>query len=216
MYERVLVPLDGSKLSEGILPYVRALARALKLPVELLHVNDPAQLPPYAPPIEGAQYLEKIASSFSDSANVKCTVELGNPAALIIDLAALRPETLIAMATHGYSGAKRWLLGSITEKVLHAANSDLLLIRPANGDSHGEAQLKMMIVPLDGSVLAAKALPTVSELAPRLVLEVLLVRVAKRVYTAPPEAFLPVFGANVPDLKQLWQEAKSEANRHLF
>ena len=46
IYNRVLVPLDGSKLAEGALPYARLLAGALQLPVDLLHVNDPETFPP--------------------------------------------------------------------------------------------------------------------------------------------------------------------------
>jgi nucleotide-binding universal stress UspA family protein len=63
--------------------------------------------------------------------------------------------------------------------------------------------------------VAERVLPTVAELASRLKLEVVLVRVVKQVYTAPPEAFLPVFGANIPNLKQLWEEARLEADKYL-
>jgi nucleotide-binding universal stress UspA family protein len=52
-------------------------------------------------------------------------------------------------------------------------------------------------------------------LALRLKLRVELVRVTRRIYTAPPEAFLPVFGANAPDLNRLWKEASDEANQYL-
>ena len=51
MYSRILVPLDGSKLSARILPYVRWLAYGLKAPVELVRVNDPGQLALAAPPM---------------------------------------------------------------------------------------------------------------------------------------------------------------------
>ena len=79
-----------------------------------------------------------------------------------------------------------------------------------------EAKLTAVVVPLDGSKLAETVLPTVSELALRLTLRVDLVRVARRIYSAPPEAFLPVFGANAPNLKKLWDEAHDEANRYLI
>lgn len=80
MYNQIVVPLDGSALSEGILPYVRTFARLLKLPVELLHINDPDKLAPYAPPLQGREYLEKVALSFAGSGEIKCTVELGSAA----------------------------------------------------------------------------------------------------------------------------------------
>jgi nucleotide-binding universal stress UspA family protein len=215
MYKTILVPLDGSTLSEGILPYVRILARGIHVPVELLKINDPRQLAPYAPPLQGGEYLEKVAVSISAITDVKCTVELGNPAARIIDLAAAQPDTLIAMATHGYSGPQRWLLGSVAEKILHAATNNLLVVRPTEGDTGGEARLRTVVVPLDGSELAEKVLPIVTALAACLSLEVILVHVLIRFLFRQPEAFLPVFGANIPNQQELWVQAGSEAKQYL-
>lgn len=213
MYNRILVPLDGSKLSAGVLPYVRWLAPALNAPVELLHVNDPARLAPYSPAMQRADYLEEIAASFSGT-NVKCAIEPGNPAKVIINRASAEAGVLVAMATHGYSGAARWLLGSVAEKVLRALTSDLLLVRPQGANGSGEVVLKILVVPLDCSQPAEKVLPTISELANLLDLEVQLVHVTKHVYTGPPDAFLPVFGA-IPNLKELWEQDKAEANKYL-
>lgn len=215
MYSKILIPLDGSKLAEGVLPYARALAKDLGIPVDLLYVNDPNE-PTTCAPFMASEYLNGIVQSFAGAGAVRSVVEAGNAAATIVDMAAAEREVLIAMATHGYSGAKRWLLGSVAEKVLRAAANHVLLVRPANGEPRAEAKLTTVLVPLDGSALAEKVLPTVSELALRLTLQVVLVRVTRRIYTAPPEAFLPVFGANVPNLKKLWQEANAEANEYLM
>jgi len=215
MYSKILVPLDGSTLSEGILPYVRSLARVIHAPVELLRINDPAQPRTYVTAVQVGEYLEKITASFSGITDVKCTVELGNPADMIVDRAAAQPDTLIAMATHGYSGAQRWLLGSVAEKVLHATTNHLLLVRPAGGDISGEARLKMVLVPLDGSELAEKALPTVTNLAACLKLEAVLVHVLIRFYFGSPDALLPMFGANIPTQQELWTQASSEAKQYL-
>jgi nucleotide-binding universal stress UspA family protein len=212
MYNRILVPLDGSKLSAGVLPFVRWLARALKTPVELLSVNDPSHLAPATPPIKGSDY--DVAASLSGIANVKCTIELGNPADVIIDLASAEPATLVAMATHGYSGAKRWLLGSVAEKVLHGLAGDVLLVRPEELDGSGDVRLKTLLVPLDGSERAEKVLPNILELVKRLDLEVRLVHVTNRVYAGSPDAYLPVFGA-IPNLKELWARDKAVANKYL-
>ncbi|HXV83958.1 MAG TPA: universal stress protein [Candidatus Binatia bacterium] len=213
MYKKILVPLDGSNLSDGVLPYVRWLARALKVSVELMYVNDPARLAPYSATIQGGKYLEKTAGSFS-GAPVKCTVEEGNPAERIIHAASAEPGSLVTMATHGYSGAARWLLGSVAEKVLRALTSDLLLVRPHGANGNSAVELKSVLVPLDRSQAAEMVLPTVSELAQVLDLEILLVHVTKHVYTGPPDAFLPVFGA-IPNLKELWEQDKAEANKYL-
>ena len=215
MYSKILVPLDGSTLSEGILPYVRSMARAIHVPVELFRVNDPAQPRAYVPTVQVGEYLEKIAASFFGTTDLKCTVELGTPADMIVDRAAEQPGTLIAMTTHGYSGPQRWLLGSVAEKVLHVTTNDLLLVRPAGRETSGEARLNTVLVPLDGSELAEKVLPMVTNLAACLKLEAVLVHVLIRFYFGSPDAFLPMFGANIPNQQELWAQASAEARQYL-
>jgi nucleotide-binding universal stress UspA family protein len=199
MYTRLLIPLDGSKTAETVLPYARFLAGRLRLPVELLHVIDVAELGRRVPPDKAEflndilanavrrtdDYLKSLAATFRDIP-VNCIVEKGAAAAeLIIDRAAADPGTLIDMATHGYSGIKRWLLGSVSEKVLRGARNHVLLVRATEQEKpEREAILKTVIVPLDGSALAEKALPTVAELAKRVQLEVILFRA----YTLPTSA----------------------------
>jgi nucleotide-binding universal stress UspA family protein len=185
------------------------------VPVELLQVNDRARARAYVPAVQVAPYLEKIAASFSGITDVKCTLEQGNPADAIVDHAAGQPDALIAMATHGYSGGQRWLLGSVAEKVLHRATNHLLLVRPAEGDIGGEARLSTILVPLDGSELAEKVLPTVTDLSAFLKLEAVLVHVLVRVYFGPPDELLPVFGSNIPNQNELWAQAGSEASHYL-
>jgi nucleotide-binding universal stress UspA family protein len=70
-----------------------------------------------------AQYLKEIADTFPEAV-VNCTVEKGTAAEVIIDKAAAEKDTLINMATHGHSGIKRWLLGSVAEKVLRGTTND--------------------------------------------------------------------------------------------
>jgi nucleotide-binding universal stress UspA family protein len=198
MYTRILVPLDGSKTAEKVLPFARFLARRLKLPVELLEVIDVAEIGRRIPPDKAqfvstalenvarssAKYLKEIAGTFPEAV-VNCTVEKGTAAEVIIDKAAAEKDTLINMATHGHSGIKRWLLGSVAEKVLRGATNPLLLIRATEeAKTEGEGTLKSAIVPLDGSELAESVLPTVAELAKPLQLEVVLFRA----YTIPYSA----------------------------
>jgi nucleotide-binding universal stress UspA family protein len=183
--------------------------------VELLRVNDPAEAGAQASAVNVAEYLEKIAASLSEITAVSCAVEQGYPAAVIVDRAAEQSGTLIAMATHGCSGPHRWLLGSVAEKVLHATKSHLLLVRPIGGDSGGEARWKTVLVPLDGSELAEKVLPTVADLTAGLKLEAVLVHVLVRFYFGSPDALLPVFGGNVPNQQELWAQASANANQYL-
>jgi nucleotide-binding universal stress UspA family protein len=198
MYTRILIPLDGSKTAEKVLPYARYLAATLKLPVELLEIIDVAEIARRISPDKShflntvlenvvrssEQYLSGVASTFP-KADVKCTVEKGWAEEVIIEKAAADKGTLISMATHGRSGINRWLLGSVAEKVLRGATSPLILVRAAEkAKTEGEAPLSSVIVPLDGSELAEQVLSPVAELAKQLQLEVVLFRA----YTIPLSA----------------------------
>jgi nucleotide-binding universal stress UspA family protein len=223
MYNRLLVALDGSELSEGILPYARSFAKTLGIPVELLHVVDPdhflysvfAYHGRYydimtAEKKRSIDYLRKIATSFAGSASVDCSVETGNPAEVIVDRAASHAGILIAMTTHGRSGAKRWLLGGIAEKVLRAATNPLLLARSTEETKISDAVvLKTLLVPLDGSGVAETVLPHVAELAKKMNVESVLVRV----YPTPGVDY-PT-GHYAADWERLNEEIRSEANRYL-
>ena len=128
------------------------------------------------------QYLKRIANTFPDH-KVKCTVEKGKAEDVIIEKAG-SDATLTAMATHGRSGFNRLLLGSVAEEVLRGSTNPLLLIRPSEeAHSEGEAILRKVIVPLDGSEEAESVLPAAVELAKTLELEVLLLRAYPRFNT---------------------------------
>src|SRR5215470_2760538 len=190
MYTRMLIPLDGSKVAEQVLPYAHFLARALTISVELLEVVDPEALNLLANPEQGRYidtllaekkesrktYLEAIARSFQ-AARIKCFVEAGKAEEVIIEKAATDKNTLVVMVTHGRSGIQRWLLGSVADKVLHGAPNHLFLVRATEqGKTDGEAQLQTVIVPLDGSSLAEQVLPYVLDLTKKMKLKVVLTR----------------------------------------
>jgi len=190
MLTRILVPLDGSETAEAVLPYARLLADDLRIPVELLTVIDVAEIGRHLRSeqftdldavikyqiVEQEKYLKSMAGSFQDK-NVSYSVEKGITAGSIIDRAGTDKGTLIAMATHGRSGLSRWLLGSIAEKVLRAANNPLLLVRATEGTpTDGKVALDSLTVPLDGSELAEAILPPVIELATAIKLAVRLMR----------------------------------------
>jgi nucleotide-binding universal stress UspA family protein len=227
MYKRMIVPLDGSELAEGVLPYARSLARALEGPVTLLQVIDPDIISAFTNPahkryfdnvaagmkMNSADYLRKLAPSFAQPAKVDQLVEVGKAAETIVSKAGDDPGTLIAMATHGRSGFQRWILGSVAAKVLHATHNPLLLIRPREQSApiHEEARLKSIVVPLDGSELAASVLPLVMELAKKMQAEIILLRA----YALP----LSVYGFSdedyVPNMDELNAQVRLEAKEYL-
>lgn len=224
MYEKILVPLDGSKLAERILPYARTLAKRLKIPAELLTVIHPETAKLFSDPAHGRYidtveadmqqngivYLGSIARTFPDPKNVACTARVGHAAEVIADQASAT-RTLIAMSTHGRGGVQRWLLGSVADKILHATKNDLLLVRPNKaGEISLMATLDTVVLPLDGSALADKAVRGVVELAKAMNLAVILLRVF-----SPPVSAYYGSDAYVPDIQQLTVPLREEAKRFL-
>jgi nucleotide-binding universal stress UspA family protein len=221
MYTKVLVPLDGSALAEQILPYARLMAEACGARIELLWVTDTDGRPPFWPPQQGDEYLHQLALRyFPSSKEVVYAEKVGDPAAVIIDTAKDDARRLIAMATHGTSGVRRWLLGSVASKVIQNAHNPLLLIRPEEGEPQkGPLGLKTIFVPLDGSALAETVLPHVSTLAKKLKAEAHLLRV----YTVPVNTYVVgdgVIGQPSQQDREEWRrladsylEGKTEALR---
>ena len=219
MFTRILVPLDGSAIAEKALPHARALGRTLEIPITLITVIETAAhfstKKAYLDTlIEGGvrnseEYLKKISQTFSGAA-VQYRVEKGRAEDAIIINAAPDNGTLITMATHGRSGLHRWLLGSITEKVVRGANNAVLVVR-ANEEtsSEGEAAPGSIIVPLDGSTQAESVLLYVVELAKAFHAKVTLLRS----YSLKQIIFS--FEQYHPDLDELKGELRWEAMSYL-
>jgi nucleotide-binding universal stress UspA family protein len=225
MFTRILIPLDGSKTAEKVLPYARFLAGSLKLPVELLAVVDIVEMATHISAdraryldtmIEDSvrnseQYLRGVAGTFP-GANTKCTVEKGKAEQMIIETAAADKGTLVTMATHGRSGINRWLLGSVAEKILRGGTNPMLLVRATEeAKTDGGATLKSIVVPLDGSELAESVLPTVAELAKTLKLEVVLFRA----YNIPYNAYAGDEGYSAVNYEELLKAMREEAVDYL-
>jgi nucleotide-binding universal stress UspA family protein len=225
MYNKILIPLDGSETAEKVLPYARYLAGNLKIPIELLAVVDIGEIAAHLSAdtarfldtiIEdgvrrSSIYLDGIARTFPGS-NAKISVERGRAEEVIIAKAAADPAMLITMSTHGRSGLNRFLLGSVAEKVLRGTANPLLLVRATEkAKSDGKATLKSIIVPLDGSELAESVLPMVAGLAKRLDMEIELFRV----YHIPHSVYAGDEGYFSANYDELIEGVRNEAVAYL-
>jgi nucleotide-binding universal stress UspA family protein len=136
---RILVPTDFSERSLGILPYARALAENHNAKVILLHTVDPFYtVPPtgFSGPVvipvsssvikEREQRMEQFGVSELQGLAVRRLVQEGDAVGQIIAFARDERVSLIAMPTHGYGALRRFLIGSITSKVLHDAACPVL------------------------------------------------------------------------------------------
>ena len=212
MYERILVPLDGSELAEGALPYVEEVAARLNSEVILFTVcvaGDCLERPMRA-------YLEKKAGEL-ESLEIKASllVAEGNVANEILDFAEKNNIGLIIISTHGRSGISRWALGSIANKVMQGSRIPILLIRSSKPEAVlAEKELQNILVPLDGSRFAEGVIPYVEGLAGGMNSEVTLLRVIEPI-EHPSFARHAVEFDEGKYVKALMSTAERKAKRYL-
>ncbi|MCW8141036.1 MAG: universal stress protein [Planctomycetota bacterium] len=181
--KKILVPLDGSPLADGILPHVERLLALEPAEVTLLHVLPPPE--PEDVPGEVAAlrrlseaHLETVRLRLEQKgATVQVVVRQGDPAAEIVFAQDERGPELVAMSSHGRTGVLRWLRGSVAERVLRAGRAPLLLVTARGVGEKVEARFRRVLVPLDGTERSATILPLVTQLARLHGAEVLLLRV---------------------------------------
>jgi len=193
MIERILVPLDGSRVAEQILPHLRRLLHRRDAEVILVRAAVP-------PPMENGvliadallaaakEYLIGTQDHLRDQgARVRSVVQVGSPAGVILDVAEQERATMIALATHGETGLKRLLAGSVAEAVIRRSPVPVLVVRPfwsyellPNRTDGEELQpMRTLLVPMDTPEEADKLLPPVVELARLFEARVVLLHVLK-------------------------------------
>jgi nucleotide-binding universal stress UspA family protein len=184
--QTILVPLDGSPQAEQILPYVRQLAPVLQANVLLLQVANPEHVHDYAATLANTsvgnddyqpdwlnhqqqrwlherqqieRYLETQAALLRASGiAVNCDIESGPAVATIIAAAERSQASLIALASHGYSGLRRWAVGSVAEQIIQVSCLPVLLVRISPESPSAPMGLRRILTPLDGSVFTHYAL----------------------------------------------------------
>lgn len=138
----LLLPLDGSNVAEAALPIATALAAALDAPITLVAAltGDGAWGAAGAPSNEAANrrvgtYLGEMADRLAGSGlRVASESRVGDAPAVIAGVAQEVGATLIVMATHGRTGLRRLVLGSVADAVLHSTALPLVLVRPASDE----------------------------------------------------------------------------------
>lgn len=175
MYERILVPLDGSGRAEHALPYAEWVAKRLGSSVTLMTACGPDE-----PMMRALMvYLEKRTEDMQKTGiNVDCSCVIGDIADEILNLSEKNRVGLIVMTSRGASGTTRWSLGGVALKVVLHCNTPILLVRTA--ERHAvrlEEGVRSILVPLDGSPVAESILPHIRDLALATGLEVILMQV---------------------------------------
>ena len=169
MFKKILVPLDGSQLSEFALNPALALAKANKAELilmsammekEMVQVDEysDASTPPISPldtlpmRVRMENYLDSIAETRAGIGVPMRTMVLeGDAASCVVETAVSEQADLIIMGTHGRSGVSRFLLGSVTQKVWRHAHCPVMAIRD-------EQAIQNILMPIDQTLLAQHAL----------------------------------------------------------
>ena len=226
----VLAPVDGSSRALRAVPWAAKLAGPGGT-VVLLRVI-PAQ-PDYAESLfslvgaegtvqeiqdawsrtAGADLEEAAALLSASNVTVEQVVAEGEPDEAIVAAAAQRDAQMIAMASHGRGAIGRAIFGSVADRVARTAPVPVLILRTPDEDADTNVVVSRIVLPLDGSEIAARALPVASQLAKQLAAPVHVVRAVDAALTLPMASSVfgagPVVGAEVTD--QIWQEAEAEA-----
>ena len=178
MFNRILVPLDSSKLAECVLPHLTAISRACEPEVRLLRVLEPfgatARMRMIDPvdwqirKAEAESYLQDITEQLR-KAGLQVTAELyeGRPAEQIIEFAHSWNADLILMSSHGQSGLSPWNVSSVVQQVIYRARRSLMIIRAYQNVTSDLNSLHYhrIFLPLDGSQRAELALTFAESLA---------------------------------------------------
>jgi nucleotide-binding universal stress UspA family protein len=180
MYRRILIPLDGSELAQGVLEYAARIVAEFGMDAILLHVHEldgRDQTPTDQGYIDEAAHLltqqlrktraDVPAFSAAAETRIRCVLREGYPAEEIARCATENDVDLILMGTHGRSGIRRWAIGGVAEKVLRASETPVWLHRPSQRPETASdlPVAREILVPLDGSAVAESVLPHVEALA---------------------------------------------------
>ncbi len=196
-----LVPLDGSRLAESVLPVVEQLAGHFHANVILLHIVEehaPATIhgERHLTNVSDAQkYLESVAERLRPCAGLVETYvhedKEDNVARSIVEHAQEIGVTLVIMCTHGRGHLRDVLFGSNAQQALQRGTQSILLVFPKEDGTLKPFQLRRILVPLDGTVAHERALPAALSLARAFGAEIQLVLVIPTLATLSGEQAVP-------------------------
>jgi nucleotide-binding universal stress UspA family protein len=225
MFEHILVPLDGSKLAECVLPHVVAMARAFEAKATLLRVLERERVPAeqgfvdplgwYMGSAEAHAYLDGIGARMHElGLEVETSVVEGQAAQQIIGFARRGNADLLILSSHGRSGLSGWNVSGVVQKTIMRAYLPVMIVRayqPAPGKLDG-VRYPRIVIPLDGSRRAECVLPLATKIARSHGSELLLAHVVRRVG-------IPYLGAPEPEdealVAQVMNRNRVEAGNYL-
>lgn len=141
MFKKIFMPVDGTENSEKVVNYVKELAKKFdseiiifnaQLPIQnvIFTTNSSIFASTYYTPEEIAQKIvDTVSKQFDSSFKVRTDIVIGDPASTILEFSEKHKADCIVICTHGLNATKRFLLGSVTNKVVNYAKIPVLVIR---------------------------------------------------------------------------------------
>ncbi len=201
MFRRLMVPLDGSSLAEQAIGQAVAIARTCQASIELVGVVVPDLSEDRAPDSGWGladAYLASVAERIASTVGVRTThVALtGYPTQRIRQHVSESRPDLVVMTSHGRTGFRRLLMGSVADEVIRGSSSPVLMLRAdaAAGEAAALRRFTRILVTLDGSALAFEAVAPASELARIMDAELVLLRVVEPMSMVTFDAVGPAIG----------------------
>ena len=175
MFRNLLVPLDGSRMAESVLPAVVYLSDRLQSRVSLVHVIEkdaPTEIHGEShlrTTDEADNYLKMVSQrAFPSGTSVECHVhesEVKNVAKSIYEHIGELDSDLVVMCSHGQGGFRNLMFGNIAQQVIALGITPVLIIRPTQEDFETKFSLQRLLVPLDGNPEHEQGIPVAKELA---------------------------------------------------
>ena len=189
MYERIVAGTDLSETARVATEQAATLAKGLSAELVVVHAgSDPGPA------------LEELAESLGGDA----IVAKGNPVDVLLEAAESDDATLLVVGSVGMSGARRFMLGNVPNKVSHSAHTDLLIVKTDVPRTDVRLYSKIM-VGTDGSTTAMLAVDKAADLAVELRAELLIVCA----YDPPSDAELERMAASSGDISAQWKAHRS-------
>ncbi len=209
MFERILIPLDGSEMAEMALPYGEELASKLGSEIILYHVyGHELQHQKQSPQIYLDTVAETVKQNLINEVKVTTKTQTGEPAGNICNLVDKNKIDLIIMTSIGTSGLKIGkMLGSVTDHVCRTVPSPVLIVRPnkSNRIEGSNALITKILIPFDGSELSKRAMSVGEELAAKLNIPIILFEMAQMSYPSGISSYM--YGNEYVKIDELDEQA---------
>ena len=221
MYRQIMVPLDGSRFAESVLPIALGLSRRTGAALHLVTVQEP--IPSFAydewetAAEEWSQaYLASVVERFGSRAGGEVTTRLlaGHVVESLEEEAEDKAVDLVVMATHGRGAFSRAWLGSVTDAFLHHTERPVLLVRPEDDEeatAPTDFSVERILIPLDGTDISESALDYAVEFGGLFGAEYHLVRVVPY----PMQFTSPYLPHTMQMNQQFVTDAKAAADEYL-